>query len=55
MVLLYNRNLFYCNVKRKGKPFMDYLSVVTVIHLWWKTGKKPHLSIEQINGIKLSL
>lgn len=39
MVLLYHRNLFYSNVRRKGKPFMDYLSVVTVTHLWQRTGK----------------
>lgn len=39
MVLLYHRNQFYSNVKRKGKPFMDYLSVVTVTHLWQRTGK----------------
>lgn len=25
-----DRNLFYCNDKRKGKPFMDFVLVVTV-------------------------
>lgn len=33
--------MLYYNDKGKGKPFMDYVLVVTVMWLWWKTGRSP--------------
>lgn len=36
---LKQKSMFYYKGSGKGKPFMDYVLVVTVTGLWWKTGR----------------
>lgn len=55
MVLLYNRNLVLLQCQKKGKTIYGLFVCgdcnTPLVEDW----KKPYLSIEQINGIKLSL